>query len=76
MNSHAVLVADVAMNKKSEKKILLLQSYMPAQDIHVLANPQSETPWYPVKSSGKLLTPEWIFNYEDIRRFSEKGCPL
>ncbi len=37
---HAVLVADVVENRATgEKRFLLLQSYMPAQDIHVLKNP-------------------------------------
>jgi hypothetical protein len=36
---HAVLVADMAVNDRGEKRFLLVQSYMPAQDIHVLKNP-------------------------------------
>src|SRR4029079_14920223 len=37
---HAVLVADIVENRTTgEKRFLLLQSYMPAQDIHVLKNP-------------------------------------
>lgn len=36
---HAVLVVDVAINPQTNKKIFLLaQSYMPAQDIHILKN--------------------------------------
>ena len=37
---HAVIVVDVARNNTTGQKIFLLaQSYMPAQDIHVLINP-------------------------------------
>src|SRR5690606_2451080 len=37
---HAVLVLDVAEDSRHEQKVFLLaQSYMPAQDMHVLVNP-------------------------------------
>ena len=36
---HAVLVADVTANARGERRFLLVQSYMPAQDVHVLVNP-------------------------------------
>ena len=42
---HAVLVADVVENRTTgEKRFLLLQSYMPAQDIHVLAGTFANEP--------------------------------
>ena len=37
---HAVLVADVARSAAGETRFLLLQSFMPAQQIHVLKNMQ------------------------------------
>ena len=46
---HAVLVADVVENAQSgEKRFLLVQSYMPAQEMHVLKNPAAAdgSPWY------------------------------
>lgn len=61
---HAVLVVDVAANAAGEHRMLLAQSYMPAQDIHVLMNPADPTqsPWYAIPMSGApLVTPEWIF---------------
>lgn len=43
---HAVLVADVADNAKGDRVFLLVQSYMPAQEIHVLKNPNRRlSPW-------------------------------
>jgi hypothetical protein len=39
---HAVMVMDAAVNRKGEKIYLLAQSYMPAQDIHILKNPSDE----------------------------------
>lgn len=64
---HAVIVVDVAGNGAGERRFLLAQSYMPAQEIHVLKGPDG--PWYPARSSGVLETPEWTFRYEDLRRF-------
>ncbi len=46
---HAIIVVDVAMNPKTNKKIFMLaQSYMPAQETQILKNPKDEklSPWY------------------------------
>lgn len=69
---HAVLVADVARDAATgESRFLLLQSYMPAQDIHVLKNPgmPDGSPWYPTSFGDKLVTPEWIFARDSLRRW-------
>ena len=68
---HAVIVVDMAIHSSTGKKIFLLaQSYMPAQEIQVLINPQDPeiSPWYEAKR-GALITPEWIFSHTDLRRF-------
>lgn len=67
---HAVLVADMAEDAQGRRAVLLLQSYMPAQEVHVLRNPATPgSPWYLTRSSGVLETPEWTFRFEDLRRF-------
>jgi len=68
---HAITVMDVAINEKGEKVFMLSQSYMPAQDIHILVNLKNKkiSPWYKIKSSKELYTPEWDFTYDDLRRF-------
>lgn len=69
---HAVLVADMVENKQTgEKRFLLLQSYMPAQDIHVLKNPASSdgSPWYDAKVAWPLATPEWSFPEGSLKRW-------
>jgi len=75
---HAVLVVDMAVDaSRGEKRFLLMQSFMPAQDMHVLKNPRSQdgTPWYAIPAAGQqLITPEWIFAAEQLRRF--KNEPL
>lgn len=44
---HAVFVTDMAVNKKTGKKIMLLgQGYMPAQDLHVIKSFESISPWF------------------------------
>jgi len=69
---HAVLVADMAENKATgEKRFLLLQSYMPAQDMHVLKNPASAdgSPWYATPIGDQLVTPEWVFPRTALKRW-------
>ena len=69
---HAVIVLDVALNKTSSEKVFLLaQSYMPAQEIHILINPVNDTlsPWYQIPADGILYTPEWTFELEELKSF-------
>ncbi len=69
---HAVIVADMAVNKTTGKKLFLLaQSYMPAQDMHILRNPvnQGQNPWYKINFGQKLYTPEWTFERNQLKRF-------
>lgn len=68
---HAVLVADLTENVTTKaKRFLLLQSYMPAQEIHVLKNPANGdgSPWYAPPSS-ELVTPEWRFPPATMKRW-------
>lgn len=68
---HAVLVADIAIDPATtSKRMLLVQSYMPAQDMHVLKNPANAdgSPWYPVPE-GALVTPEWTFGAGSLKRW-------
>lgn len=71
---HAVIVIDMVIDKSTGNKLYLLaQSYMPAQDIHVLNNLQNEniSPWYDLKSMGRVMTPEWTFVTGDLKRFKD-----
>ena len=64
---HAVIVVDLATNKEGEKIFLLAQSYMPAQEIQILKNPNNpNSSWYSINEcKNGLETPEWDF---------KKGC--
>ncbi|MFS4494880.1 DUF4846 domain-containing protein [Maribacter sp. 2308TA10-17] len=70
---HALIVVDMAHKKDTNEKIFLLaQSYMPAQEIQVLKNPNNTdlSPWYGVSEiSNKLRTPEWTFKKSELKRF-------
>lgn len=70
---HAVIVVDMAVSALTGKKCFLLaQSYMPAQDIHVLKNPGFRTPtaWYfETDLKNTLITPEWSFPAQSLKRF-------
>ncbi len=70
---HAVIVVDMAENAETgEKLFMLAQSYMPAQDIHVLSNPNDEktSPWYRMDFEGELATAEWTFEKNNLKRFN------
>jgi hypothetical protein len=69
---HAVIVMDMAVDTVSGDKLFMLaQSYMPAQDIHILRNPDEEnTPWYRIPEGEWLHTPEWTFKVSDLKSFT------
>ncbi len=66
---HAVIVMDMAENDDGEKIYLLAQSYMPAQDIHILKNPSDESasPWYSLNKNEDIFTPEYHFNRDQLK---------
>ena len=67
---HAEIVMDVAVNDAGKKIFLLAQSYMPAQDFHVLRNPLSTfSPWYEVGDDLQIQTPEYTFSKYELKRW-------
>ena len=68
---HAMIVIDVAINDKGKKVFMLAQSYMPAQDIHIVRNPMNAelNPWYEVNDAEDISTPEWTFLNNQLRRW-------
>jgi hypothetical protein len=66
---HAVIVVDAAVDPNGRHVMLLAQSFMPAQSIHVLRNPQGGV-WYDA-AAGDPQTPEWRFRSGQARRFRE-----
>lgn len=63
---HAVIVLDVA-KQGDEVRLLLGQSYMPAQNLHVLRQADGDA-WFPgPKPDEKYETPEWTFPPGSLR---------
>ncbi len=72
---HAVIVLDVVEDSKTDVKLFILaQSYMPAQEIHILKNGMPAdiiSPWYSTDFGSLLKTPEWTFTRNQLMRFKD-----
>lgn len=69
---HALVVVDMAENRETGDKLFMIaQSYMPAQDIHILHNLNDSglSPWYKVNFGTQLRTPEWEFSGSQLMHF-------
>jgi len=66
---HAITVVDMAVNKAGHKIYMLAQSYMPAQEQHILLNPLTLDVWYSMDDMNYINTPEYTFEPSDLRRF-------
>lgn len=68
---HAMLVVDVAHDPQGRQAFLLAQSYMPAQQIHVVKNLRHPEfgAWFILESDDHLYTPEWTFAWGDRKRW-------
>lgn len=65
---HAVIVVDAAEGREG-KIFMIAQSYMPAQDIEILKNPNVDgtSPWFKASEIGILETPEWDFQWSQLK---------
>ncbi len=69
---HAMTVIETAVNPSNGKKVFLLaQSYMPAQEIHIVKNLGDDdlSPWYEIPESDEIETPEWTFLKNNLMRW-------
>ena len=67
---HAMIVMDVAINIQTKERIYMLaQSFMPAQSIHIVINPNDEklSPWYIVNPDKSIITPGYIFGATNLK---------
>lgn len=67
---HAMLVVDAVEDAHGHRIYLLAQSYMPAQDIHIVIDPDNPgiSPWYADDPSKSMVnTPEWTFTTNQLR---------
>jgi hypothetical protein len=65
------MVMDRAVSKDGRIIYLIAQGYMPAQDIHLLNNPRDAqlSPWYQVTDDNELVTPEYLFYKDQLKRW-------
>jgi hypothetical protein len=71
---HAIIVVDMAINPTTKKKVFMLaQSYMPAQELQILKNFNNIeiSPWYELAFGEQLITPEWDFTKNNLKRFED-----
>ena len=69
---HAVLIVDMCENKTTGEKLFMIQqSYMPAQEIHILKNYNDAnlSPWYSLAYGNTLKTPEWSLSADALMQF-------
>jgi len=67
---HAMIVVDVAINTQTkERNYMLAQSFMPAQSIHIVINPNDEklSPWYKADANNAIVTPGYIFSANNLK---------
>jgi hypothetical protein len=71
---HAMMVVDLAKNADGETIFLLAQSYMPAQNIHIVKNFKAESKtlgcWFSVDFGEQLETPEFTFPKGSLMRWN------
>lgn len=61
---HAEIVVDVAENDKGDRKVLLAQSFMPAQEIEIFPE------WLSASKDGRRLdTPSWTFDTHNSNNY-------
>ncbi len=69
---HSVFIVGRARNSAGKQLYLLAESFMPAQDIHILKNPVNPniSPWYELDiNAPKTVTAKYTFNPTSIKRF-------
>jgi len=69
---HSVIIVGTARNSAGKRLYLLAESFMPAQDIHILRNPSNAgiSPWYELDvNAPQTVTAKYIFKPTSIKRF-------
>jgi hypothetical protein len=74
---HAMIVVDMAEDAVGHRVYMLAQSYMPAQDVHIVRNPGDggQSPWYRMDAAGdEIETPEWVFTGKPLRTWPGRAA--
>lgn len=67
-----MIIVDLVTDGKGRKAMMVTQSYMPAQDIHIVTNLENKdiSPWYIYDENTSTFSfPEWTFQSYQIKRF-------
>lgn len=71
---HSAFIVGTARNAAGKKVYLLAESFMPAQDVHIIVNPFNKkiSPWYELDvKAPKTYTAKYIFKPTVIKRFHQ-----
>lgn len=70
---HAVMIADLARNRAGHEVALLIEGYMPAQSVYVMASDRGAA-WFRLDPGKPLHVPRWgrAFKPSELRRFGGK----
>ena len=69
---HSVIIMGIARNNAGKRVYLLAESFMPAQDIHILKNTvyPELSPWYELDvDAPRTITAKYTFSPTSIKRF-------
>ena len=69
---HAVMVVDVAVNKRGKKAFLLAEGNTPAREIHVMRNFKNplRSPWFMLDDEAEhLILSVFHYKFSDLRHF-------
>ena len=69
---HAIIVVDVAVNKRGKKAFLLAEGNTPAREIHILRNFENpiRSPWFMLdEDADNLLLSVFHYKAEDLKHF-------
>lgn len=69
---HSVFIVGTAKNAAGKKVYLLAESFMPAQDVHIIINPKNLriSPWYELDiNAPQTVTARYIFKSGSVKRF-------
>jgi Domain of unknown function (4846) len=67
---HAMLIVDEAVDQGGKHIYLLAQGFMPAQDTHIVKNPNNDflSPWFSLDEK-QIITPGWVFSKKEIKKW-------
>ena len=66
---HVVTIVDMAVNAKGEKVFMVAQSWMPAQQIHIVMDERTKSPWYRLTDNGSYNISGYVMGRANMKRF-------